>query len=262
VRLTRHCTVVVLTVATTVVLAAPAWAHGQLRPGRAAAGATIDTVLVVPSERDGHGNSRIALALPPGFTPKSCRSPIGWRCTTQDKGFTWERVTGLVEAEDFDVTMQVATSPGTYVLPLAQTYDDGETRTFTGEPGARDEAPVFTVTGAAGQPSPTPQTPRASSPAAVATQLSPTVTPSKTTPASASPVPATSSSAGSVDASSSASPASGAGLDALPSGRRLETPSSEDAPVVLVAVGFVALTVLGSAVLLIRRRQAGPTDAT
>jgi hypothetical protein len=29
-----------------------------------------------------------------------------------------------------------------------------------------------------------------------------------------------------------------------------------------VAVGFVALTVLGSAVLLIRRRQAGPTDAT
>ena len=257
-RLSRRFTVVLL-VTTSVTLAAPAWAHGQLRPGRAPVGTTVDTVLVVPSERSDHSSSRIALALPPGFTPKSCRAPIGWRCTTADKGFTWERVTGLVEAEDFDLTMQVATTPGTYTLPLAQTYEDGETRTFTGAPGTRDEAPLFTVTGTAGT-SPPPRPSRTAAPASTGAGPSAFASPSGSVSASAgaTPVPPTTSSTAPTAAASASDPPAGAGLDALPAGRRLESPSSRDRPIALVALGFVALTVLAGVVLMIRRRQPPP----
>jgi uncharacterized protein YcnI len=244
-----------------VAVATPAWAHGQVRPGRAAAGATLDTVLVVPSERDGHANSRIALALPPGFVPKRCGAPIGWRCTTADKGFSWERVSGLVEAEDFDLTMQVSDTPGTYVLPLSQSYDDGETRTFTGSPGARDEAPLFTVTGdgeaATGPPAttapPRPSTAPASSAAA----------PSGSAPARPSPTlsgVATPSASASTSAAVPSAAIPDAGLGALPTGRRLEPPSSDGAPIALIAVGFIALTVLGGAILFVRQRQGGSPE--
>jgi hypothetical protein len=50
--------------------------------------------------------------------------------------------------EEFAMTMRVAARSGTYLLPLSQTYDDGETRTFTEPPGSRAEGPVFTVSGA------------------------------------------------------------------------------------------------------------------
>jgi uncharacterized protein YcnI len=243
--------------AAVVAVATPAWAHGQVRPGRAAAGATIDTVLVVPSERDGHGNSRIALALPPGFVPKSCGSPIGWRCTTADKGFSWERVTGLVEAEDFDLTMQVASTPGTYVLPLAQTYDDGETRTFTGGPGTRDEAPLFTVTGNTASSGPRPSSTPVPHPSASRQTATPTGRPA----VGSSPTAASPSASGTVapaSASASSPTAPDGGLGALPAGRRLDPPARSDAPVALIAVGFLALTVLGGAMLLVRRRQPSP----
>jgi uncharacterized protein YcnI len=139
----------VLVVASTALLALPgvAWAHGQLRPGRAGAGVTISTVLVVPSEREGHDNARVALAVPPGFAPTACDAPVGWTCATSERGVSWNRVTGALAAEDFDLTMRVTDTPGTYLFPLSQTYDDGEERTFAGAPGSRDEAPLFTVTG-------------------------------------------------------------------------------------------------------------------
>jgi uncharacterized protein YcnI len=256
----RRAGTVLLLVATLVGLAGPAWAHGQVRPGRAAAGATIDTVLVVPSERDGHGNSRIALALPPEFTPRSCRSPVGWRCTTEDKGFTWDRVTGLVEATDFDLTMTVAATAGTYVLPLAQTYDDGETRTFAGGPGTRDEAPLFTVTGTGGSgtsPHPTAATAahRTASPTA---RPSPEVSPSTT---STSPPAATTAGRPSLAGTAASGGPSSApgGLGALPAGRRLAPASSGDAPVALIALALVGIVVLGGLVLLVRRRPSPPS---
>jgi hypothetical protein len=173
-------------------------------------------VLVVPSERDGHGNRRIALAVPPGFVPTSCDAPSGWRCSTTDKGLSWERVDGTGDPERFELTMQVASTPGTYLLPLSQTYDDGETRTFTGGPGTRFEAPRFTVAAAGGA---------TTAPSASAIASRPTATPDSD-------------------------------LAALPAGRRLEPASSDDAPIAVVAVGFVALTVLGGAVLFVRQRQA------
>ena len=259
-RVARRSTLVLLLVGAILAVAGPAWAHGQVRPGRAAAGATIDTVLVVPSERDGHTNSRIALALPPEFTPRSCRAPVGWRCTTADKGFTWERVTGLVEATDFDLTMTVAGTSGTYVLPLAQTYDDGETRTFSGSPGARDEAPLFTVTGkSAGSPSApasassTVQRSASPSAAAASAQARPRSTPSASS--SVAPAPSTSASAG--PASSTAAPGDG-GLGDLPTGRRLAPASSSGPPVALLAVALVGIVVLGALVLLVRRRPGPP----
>ena len=252
----RRAAVVLAFAAVVIGTAGPVWAHGQVRPGRAAAGTTLDTVLVVPSERDGHGNARVALALPPEFTPRSCRAPVGWRCTTEDKGFTWDRVTGLVEATDFDLTMTVAATAGTYVLPLAQTYDDGETRTFAGGPGTRDEAPLFTVTGAGGAsaaPSPTG-----------ATTVHSSRTPSRAATASASatgsgvpstsPLPGATTAAPAVTAAGSSAPAPGGGLAALPEGRRLAPASSGGAPVVLIALGLVGLVVLGGLVLLVRRR--------
>lgn len=258
----RRSCVVLLLVASAVAVATPAWAHGQVRPGRAAAGTTIDTVLVVPSERDGHGNSRIALAVPPGFTPVSCGSPIGWRCATAEKGFSWERVTGLVAAEDFDLRMQVADAPGTYVLPLSQTYDDNETRTFTGPPGARDEAPLFTVTGTTGvAPAPSASPTTTPRPAAAGASAAASASPASATGAAptgaASPTPP----AATAPEAAAASPRSDAGLGALPAGRRLPPSSSGGGPTALLALGFVALTVLMGAVLLVRRRQGGPRVA-
>jgi hypothetical protein len=215
----RRPYVAVAVAAGIVALASPAWAHGQLRPGRAAAGSSVDAVLVVPSERNGRGNSAIALALPPAFVPVSCSAPTGWRCSTAAKGFTWERTSGVASAERFDLTMQLAPTAGTYVLPLSQTYDDGQVRTFTGGPGRPDEAPLFTLT------------------------------------------------AGSVTKVTTAAPqATGSpegALGALPAGRRLVPASSGGAPIALVGLGFVALTVFGGVVLFARQRQAGrrlPTE--
>jgi hypothetical protein len=141
----------------------PAWAHGQLGPGRAASGTTVETVLTVPSEREGRTNSHIALALPPDFTPVTCRGPSGWTCTTTDRGFAWQRTSGSDPAEEFGLTMRVGPRPGTYLLPLSQTYDDSEARRFTDAPGSRTEGPVFTVSGAA-----TAATPVASRPTGAA----------------------------------------------------------------------------------------------
>jgi hypothetical protein len=60
--------------------------------------------------------------------------------------------------------MRVGARPGTYLLPLSQTYDDGQTRRFTDAPGSRTEGPVFTVSGA-GAAAPPPPTARPSEPA-------------------------------------------------------------------------------------------------
>jgi uncharacterized protein YcnI len=215
----RRSCVVVAVAAAVLAPAAPAWAHGQLRPGRAAAGATVKAVLAVPSERNGRGNSAIALALPPGFVPVSCGAPNGWRCSTADKGFMWERVSGGADSERFDLTVRVAPTTGTYVLPLSQTYDDGQVRTFAGGPGRPDEGPLFTLTAGGGA----------------------------TTPTAAAPGPTS---------------VPDAGLTSLPAGRRLEPASSGGAPIALVAVGFVALTVLGGVVLLARQRRSEPTATT
>jgi Domain of unkown function (DUF1775) len=152
----RRTALVLVMAAAAAAVPSAAWAHGQLRPGRGAAGTTLDTVLVVPSEREGHGNSQIAVALPPGFTAAGCRPATGWTCAVTDKGVVWQRTSGSAAVEEFALTLRVGTERGTYLLPLSQRYDDGETRTFTDAPGSRGEGPVFTVSGAATTPGPTP----------------------------------------------------------------------------------------------------------
>lgn len=255
----RKGLVVVVASAAVVSLPGIAWAHGQLRPGRAAAGATVSTVLVVPSERDGRDNARVALAMPPGFTATACDAPVGWTCATSERGITWSRVTGVVAAEDFDLTMRVSDTAGTYVFPLSQTYDDGEERTFAGAPGSRDEAPLFTVTGggratAASPPAspssrPTTSAPSTSRTAAASASATASVAAPSAGPSSASVAPTT------LPSARPSSPA--AGLAGLPPGRRLETESSDSGPAVVIALVFVALTALGVAVLAVRRKGDG-----
>ena len=149
-RVSRRTALVLLVAAAVLAVPSAAWAHGQLRPGRAAGGTTVVTVLVVPSEREGRTNSLVALALPPDFTPVTCRAPVGWSCTTTGKGFVWQRTSGSGAVEEFGLTMRVGGRAGTYLLPLLQSYDDGQTRTFTEAPGSRAQGPVFTVSGTAG----------------------------------------------------------------------------------------------------------------
>jgi hypothetical protein len=222
----------------------------------------VSTVLVVPSERDGHGNARIALAVPPDFVPTGCGSPVGWTCATSERGFTWERVTGLVTAEEFDLTMRVSSSAGTYLFPLSQTYDDGEQRAFAGPPASRDEAPVFTVTRSGGAAEPSPSTATAGpvrttapSPAASAGGAVPSRGPS---PAGSAATGVTSSAGSAVPSATSSSAA--AGLADLPVGRRLAAPSSGGSPVAAIALVFVGITGLGVAVLALRNRSARPPD--
>jgi uncharacterized protein YcnI len=202
VRRRRRAAVVAVVVGVVLMQPGTAQAHGRLRPDRVAAGATVSTVLAVPTERSAHTSTRVAVALPPGFAATMCQAAQGWSCSTTAGGVVWERATGG-PVEDFALTMRVSHQGGTYVLPVSQTYDDGEVRTFAGGPGTRDEAPVFTVTGGSA--------------------------------AATSPTSSTSGPAG------------------LPAGRRLEPEPTGDSPVLVIGLLFVALTVLGVAVLAVRR---------
>lgn len=240
-----------------VVLALPAsaLAHGGLRPGRGVAGATLEATLVVPSEREGRDNAGIALSVPPGFEPVDCRPPVGWTCSADDRGFAWQRLTGVVEARDFELTLTVAGTPGTYTFPLAQTYDDGVTNTFAGAPGSRDEAPVFTVTGAtAASRSPAAASPRTSSAPTRSLRPSPSVAAVPSAPGASRTATAAPAPTGSAPPVASA-PSAAAELAQLPPGRRLEPPSGGGRSTVPIALLVVAGTALAGTVLVVRRRR-------
>ena len=246
--------------AAVLVLALPtaALAHGELRPGRGAAGVELDATLLVPSERDGHDSAGIALSVPPGFEPLSCRAPVGWTCSARDRGFTWQRITGVVQAADFELTMRTGSTPGTYTFPLAQTYDDGVTNTFAGAPGTRDEAPVFTVTGGGTAPTAGASASAAPRPSVSAGRsLRPSVQQSAPSASAAATTSGSPAGVASVPASAGAASASPAAeLALLPPGRRLEPPSGGGGATVPIALVGVGLTALAGAVLVLRRRRS------
>jgi uncharacterized protein YcnI len=144
-----------------------AWAHGELRPDRVPAGTTAQVDLFLPSERDGARTTKVVLAMPEGFTARTCQEPVGWTCSVTADAVRWQDVARVRAESHFFFTMTVATRGGTYTLPVEQTYDDGTVSTFAGRPGTPDEAPVLTVT-TSGQASPTappPPPPSSSAPA-------------------------------------------------------------------------------------------------
>lgn len=195
--------------------AGPAWAHGELKPDRVAKGATAQLDLVLPSEIPGSRTTRVVLAMPQGFTARSCEEPVGWTCAVAADAVEWRDVARVRAEVDFLFTATASSTPGTYTLPVEQTYDDGTVNTFAGEPGSDDEAPVLTVTGAA----PPATTARPSPTRTASARPSATVTsaPSASVPASATAGAPTSGAASSAPATSTPSPVASATAFARPS---------------------------------------------
>lgn len=231
--------------------AAPAWAHGELRPDRVRSGVTADLDLVLPSELPGARTTRVVLAMPVGFTARECVEPVGWTCSVAADAVEWRDLARVRAEVDFFFTATVASAPGTYTLPVEQTYDDGTVRTFAGQPGSPDEAPVLTVTGAAPAPTRTDPTatrrPTASPGPGVQTR------PSATSAPASAPASTTSSGPGAPSVTRAAAAATTTAFarpSSLPRGERLGDPGggsrSRTAPILLASV-LVAL--LAAAVL-------------
>lgn len=235
-------------------VATPSWAHGQLRPESVAAASTVDLVLEVPSEREGHISTRIALSLPGGLDPQNCRPPLGWTCAVTARAITWERFTG--RAEDFGFTVRVGSRPGTYLLPLVQTYEDGETSDFSGPPDRSDEAPRLVVTGAAPRASSAPRTtaPSNEGPASRPGAVAPTVRASSaSSPAASSPEAVATSVRRSPSAVSSATATRSPSPPDRPPAAGEASSGRGPGVTVLAALGVVALAALASG-WFVRRR--------
>lgn len=247
-----------------VLLATPVWGHGELKPGRVAAASTVTLDLFLPSEKEGGRTVGVTLAMPRGFTPRGCSNPVGWTCAVGADVVQWRDVARVDAAVDFFFEVTVAEAPGTYTLPVQQTYADGEVATFAGPPGSADEAPLLTVLrrGASVAPAPT---------SSAASSRPPTLRPRSAAPSAGSGGP---SAPGSTAPSPSRAPASVGAPSAvsspvasrpavavvrpsdLPSGDLLTAASDEDgrSPLPWLAAGAVAL---GGTVLLVRRASRG-----
>ncbi len=177
--------------------ATPAWAHGDLTPSTVGPGETTSAVLILPSERDGARTTRVVLAMPSGFTARTCEQDLGWTCSVAADAVEWRDLAGTTDTTHFQLSLTASTAPGTYTLPVQQTYDDGTEAVFAGRPGSKDSAPVMTVTGATptstsrpiGTPRPTPTPARTVIAPAASPRTTVTAAPVATRSASRSPAP-------------------------------------------------------------------------
>ena len=150
-------------VAVVLSMAAPAWAHVEVKPDEAPRGATVDLAFHVPNEKDDASTIKVEIRFPtdhpiPSATPKEMP---GWIASVQRSGgvvtgVTWDD--GLLPPGgelDFVVTVgPLPTDTDRLVFGALQTYDDGEVVRWIEEPSDGGEepehpAPVLRLVGAA-----------------------------------------------------------------------------------------------------------------
>lgn len=109
-------------------------------------------VLHVPRERgpDVH-NTRIAVAVPQGFTLAGCERTAEFTCTTSGGSgdasavVVWSRQSGSSPDADFAFTVHTPAKAGRYGFKVNQSYDDGTTVRWDGPPGSDFPAAVLQV---------------------------------------------------------------------------------------------------------------------
>jgi uncharacterized protein YcnI len=138
------------TVAATLLVAAPASAHIQVRPAVAAPGDPVLFQVIVPNEKDAH-TVEVTLQVPKDVLPFSFEDPAGWERTNKlasdgsIETVTWK---GELAEDGFASFSFLASTPeqeGEIVWKALQTYDDGSTVRWIGDPDSDNPAAVTTV---------------------------------------------------------------------------------------------------------------------
>ena len=134
------------------IFAATAFAHAEVSPPTALAGASYVYTLAVPTEKENATTTSIELTPPDGFSIDSFVPSPGWKRTTLTKGTGEEadvvkvRWTGgsvpTGENAAFSFLGQAA-KPGSYTFSVRQTYSDGSVVDWTGPESGDTPAPVI-----------------------------------------------------------------------------------------------------------------------
>lgn len=158
--------------------ALPAGAHVEIDGEHLVGGAPSQLRLHVPNERDDAATVRVELRFPGGepWSAVSAAPTAGWSATATSQGIAWEggRLAGSAELElPFTATLPAA--GGELVVPVLQTYDDGEVVRWIDTPSGAGEpehpAPVLSVA-----PGTEPATTTSASTAPASTTAAPTAT--------------------------------------------------------------------------------------
>jgi uncharacterized protein YcnI len=134
------------------IFAATAFAHAEVSPPTALAGASYVYTLAVPTEKENATTTSIELTPPDGFSIDSFVPSPGWKRTTLTKGTGEEadvvkvRWTGgsvpTGENAAFSFLGQAA-NPGSYTFSVRQTYSDGSVVDWSGPESGDTPAPVI-----------------------------------------------------------------------------------------------------------------------
>lgn len=138
------------TVAATLVAAAPASAHVQVRPALVAPGDPVLFEVIVPNERDAH-TTEVTLQVPKDLIPFSFAEPEGWTRENKEgadgslETITWK---GELAEDGFARFSFLASTPeqeGEISWKAIQTYDDGSVSRWIGAADSENPAAVTTV---------------------------------------------------------------------------------------------------------------------
>jgi uncharacterized protein YcnI len=156
--------VATIALAATLALPARAAAHVEFTTEHAPAGSDARLTLEVPNERPGAATRRIDIRMPAGVTSVKARALRGWRLKVTQSGRGVRRVTLTAppgreltgtEKGRFGLVVGLPGRPGTtIVLPVLQTYDDGEVVRWIGPEGTSEPAARLKLTAAKAVPPP------------------------------------------------------------------------------------------------------------
>lgn len=158
-----------LGVVAALLIAAPASAHVDVRPGRAPAGGEARLTFDVENERTDAATRSIVIQVPSGVTSPKAVSVRGWRLTTgggaEVRRLTLTAPSGreLTGGEHgrFRLRVRLPRRAGaTLAFKVLQRYDDGQTVRWIGPAGTSEPAPTLRLT-AAQEPAPQSGEPQA-----------------------------------------------------------------------------------------------------
>lgn len=147
----RRTTFAVVATCALLAAAAPAWGHADFEEDSVPPDAEAVLNLKVPVEPPGHGdehpdlaarhNDRVTLEIPEGFTAVACEAKPGWDCAVNPEAgrtphhVAYDRSGGPNDPVDvFGLTVRTPRKTGTYVFEVNQTYSDGDTAHWDGDP--------------------------------------------------------------------------------------------------------------------------------
>jgi uncharacterized protein YcnI len=123
--LRRLAAALALSTAALVVLAPSAWAHVDIDPAEAVAGATVTLTFRVAYE--GSPTTGVEVQLPEGASVRDVPDKAGWTSSVDEAARTVIWSGGSVAADDdFAVVVDLPTTPGEVLFPTIQLTADGE----------------------------------------------------------------------------------------------------------------------------------------